>query len=871
MIKIDENAPEYYVLECVVSDEMADVGLAMELRKPQTIDQIAKKCGKSIEETQRLAMELAKIGGCIFHSENGVDVFELTVFVPGVMEKIVGNKELCEKYPQIPKAFEEYARLRGGMLAHNLPVGVGPMRVIPIETAVDGNTRTASFEEVSYFLNKNDLFAVADCSCRRSRRLLGEGCGHLEKDMCIQLGTGAEYYIRTGKARQITREEAFDIIKMAEENGLMHQIPNIDGAEDTHAICNCCSCSCYSLRNAAYFNAPDMIRSNFVSQVDKDKCVACGQCVENCPTNALKLGQKLCSKTPLETKETLSPRDHMWGKKHWNPEYRDNREDVVDSGTAPCKTECPAHIAIQGYIKLAALGRYTDALELIKKENPFPAVCGRICPKTCESVCTRGDIDEPIAIDEIKKFIADRELSKENRFVPKKKHDYGKQIAVIGGGPAGLSCAYYLAIDGYKVTVFEKQDMPGGMLMLGIPSFRLDKKVVNAEIEILRDLGVEFKTGVEVGRDITLQELRSNGFEAFYIAIGAQGGRKIGVEGENSDGVFAGIDFLREVNLGKKSKLKGKVVVIGGGNVAVDVARTAVRENVTAVEMYCLESRDEMPALDEEIDEAVGEEITINNSWGPNRIISKDGKVTGVEFKKCVSVFGTDGKFNPQYDENDIKIVDADCVLLSVGQSIEWGELLKDTKIELNRNRTAVADTLTYQTGEPDVFVGGDVCTGPKFAIDAIAAGKQGAISLHRSVWEGQSLTIGRDRREYHALDKDNVIVDGFDMAPRQKAGHTSEKSKSFNDNRATFTEEQVKKETERCLGCGAVIVNQEMCIGCGQCTTKCKFEAITLTKKYDKEGTTFENLPVKMGTHIIRRAANIAVRSVKDVFTEQK
>lgn len=866
MIKIDENTPEYYVLECVVTDEMADVGLAMELRKPQTIEQIAKKCGKSLEETKRLAMELAEVGGCVLYSENGVDIFELTVFVPGVMEKMVSNKELCEKYLQIPKAFEEYARLRGEMLSPKMPVGVGPMRVIPIQSSIDGDSHSASYEEISTILNKNTLFAVADCSCRRSRRLMGEGCGHLETDMCIQLGKGAEYYIRTGKAREITREEAFAIIKKAEENGLMHQIPNIDDGE-THAICNCCGCSCYALRNASYFNSPDMIRSNYVSEVDKDKCVACGQCVENCPINALQLGQKLCEKKTTPTKEILSPRDHIWSSEHWNPEYRENRKNVVESGTAPCKTECPAHISVQGYIKLASQGRYTEALELIKKENPFPAVCGRICPRKCEVACTRGDIDEPIAIDEIKKFIADKDLNEETRFVPIKRYEYGKQIAVIGGGPAGLSCAYYLAIDGYKVTVFEKQSKLGGMLTLGIPSFRLEKDVVNAEIEILKVLGVEFKTGVEVGKDVTLQLLREQGFKAFYIAIGAQAGRKLGIEGENAEGVITGVDFLREVNLGQKVNLEGNVVVIGGGNVAIDVARVAVRENASKVEMYCLESRTEMPALDEELNEALEEDIDINNSWGPKRIIVENGKVVGVEFKKCISIFDESGKFSPKYDETNVITVQADYVLLSVGQSIAWDNLLANSKVEFNPNYTAVADSFTYQTAQSDVFVGGDVYTGPKFAIDAIAAGKQGAISIHRFVWEGQSLIYGRDRREYHAFDKENVVVESFDTTLRQKAGHAKLNKTSFADNRITFTEEQMKKETERCLGCGSVVVNQEMCVGCGQCTTKCKFDAIKLVKKYDCVGTTFEKLPMKLAPNAVKRVGKTVARKVKGIF----
>ena len=376
----------------------------------------------------------------------------------------------------------------------------------------------------------------------------------------------------------------------------------------------------------------------------------------------------------------------MGGADKWNIDYRTNRQVVEDSGSSPCKAECPAHIGIQGYIKLASQGKYAEALELIKKENPFPAVCGRVCPRYCESACTRGDIDDPIAIDDIKKFIAEQDLNKDHRFVPKLRHEYGKKISVIGAGPAGLSCAYYLAIDGYKVTVFEKQKTLGGMLTFGIPAFRLEKDVINAEIDILRELGVEFKTGVEVGKDISLDQLRTQGFEAFYLAIGAQLGRNLGLEGEDAEGVITGVDFLRNVALNQDLKIEGKTIVIGGGNVAIDVARSATRVGSSKVDMYCLENRNEMPALQEEIEEALEEDIAINNSWGPKRIVVENGHIVGVEFKKCISVFDENKRFSPKFDENETKIVEANNVLISVGQGIDWGNLIEGSKIELNGN-----------------------------------------------------------------------------------------------------------------------------------------------------------------------------------------
>ncbi len=871
--EIKPEHPEYKILQPVVTDEMADVGLCLELRSPKSAEEISKLCGKSLKETERILWDMAVAGVCIIGKKDGVDKYWLEIWVPGHMEMIVNHpdKPSIQNFKQIAEAFDTYGKRRAPMAAGLFPVGKGPMRVIPIEKAIEGETRRASYEEVSYYLNENTVFSVSDCSCRTAREAMGEGCGHLKEEMCIQLGDAAEYYIRTKRAREITREEAFEIIKRAEENGLMHQMPNTDGPGKTHAICNCCGCSCLATRNASMFLNNDMVRSNYVSKVDKDKCVACGECAQVCPVNALKLGQKLCTKTPIEDKIRVDfPSNTEWGSDRWNPDYRINNINVVETGTSPCKTNCPAHISVQGYIKLASQGNYKEALELIKNENPFPAVCGRICPRKCETDCTRGDIDDAVAIDEIKKFIAEQDLDMKNRYIPKLRHEYGNKISVIGAGPSGLSCAYYLALDGYKVTVFEKHNALGGMLTLGIPSYRLEKEVINAEIDILRELGVEFKTGVEVGKDVSLKELRSQGYEAFYLAIGAQSGRKLDIEGEDAKGALTGIDFLREVNLGNFVKLEGSTVVIGGGNVAIDVARTATRVGASKVDMYCLESRKEMPALEEEIEEALSEDIEVNNSWGPTRILSENGIVVGVEFKKCLSVFDKEGKFRPVFDEKETKIVKTSNVLISVGQGMEWGNLLENSNVKLNPNKTIQADLFTLQTGEPDVFTGGDAMTGPKFAIDAIAMGKEGAISIHRYVQPGQSLVFGRDRRIYHALDKNNLTLEGYDTLSRQKVDHVdgAKAKKLFKDLRVTFTEAQMKKETERCLGCGATTSDEYMCLGCGVCTTRCKFDAISLVRKYDEESVAFEKLKPIIVKNMIKRKGRIAVRKANKFVT---
>lgn len=867
--KIDENAPEYYSLAAILTDEEADVAIAAGLRKERTAEYLAKKVGRPLEEVREIAETLGWKG--IFRvastQENGENGYYMQIFAPGIMEMMVNNKEILNAHPEVGKAFEEYTRIRMATMSPMMPDAYGLMRVVPVESAIKDIPNVSDYEKLSYYLNKYNLFSVSPCSCRSSRRIIEEGCGHLEEDMCVQMGRGAEYYIKTKRAREITREEALQIIKRAEENGLMHNMPNIEEAGESAAICNCCACSCFGLRVGLLYGARDVIRSNFVAKIDETKCVACGQCVETCPGNALKLGQKIATKKPLALpKKYRKMSNSVWHKSDWNVNYRENQQDVVETGTAPCKTACPAHIGVQGYLRLAAEGDYQGALSLIKKENPFPAVCGRICNHRCETECTRGLIDEAVAIDEVKRFIADHDLNKDTRYIPPMINQIGRpyeeKIAIIGAGPAGMTCAFYLAEKGYKPTVFEKEHRPGGMLMNGIPAFRLEKNVVEAEIDVLKEMGVDFKCGVEIGKDISISELRKQGYKGFYIAIGAQGGRSLGISGEDAEGVESGIAFICDVTLGKEKKLDGRTVVIGGGNVAVDVARTASRVGASETLMFCLEDKASMPADIDEVSEAEHEGIKINNSWGPKEILVENGKLKGVVFKKCVSVFDEEHRFAPKYNEAELMTVECEHLLLSVGQSIVWGELLSGTKVEFNRNGTIKADAITYQTAESDIFAGGDAYTGPKFAIDAIAAGKEAAISLHRWVHPGQTLTFGRDRRNYISLDKENVSIEqSYDNAKRQHPGYNLTKEKTFGDTRVTFTEDQVKKETARCLSCGATKVDEYMCVGCGLCTTKCQFDAIRLEKINDLHAGTFETMPIKVATHVLKKTGKIIAK----------
>lgn len=868
--------PEYYALSPILNDYQAKIAMHLKFREKLSAEDVAKASGEPYEKVKEALEYIAWAGVAFVNTIDGVDVYWQDIFVPGHLETINNNKELVAKYPEVGEAFYYFGSKKGPMAAGIMPIGGGPMRVIPIERSLDGNSRRASYEEISKYLKEAKVFSVSDCSCRTSRESMGEGCGHLKEDMCIQLDHAAEYYIKTGRGREITREEAFELIKRAEDNGLMHSIPNLDGPGHTHAICNCCGCGCYAMRLANEFINNDIVRSNYKSVVDESKCVACGECVDVCPTNALRLGQKLCAKTPIDEEIIkVTPRNTDWKEDKWNSDYRVNRKNALDSGTAPCITKCPAHIPVQGYIKLASQGKYTEALELIKKHNPLPAVCGRICPRLCEENCTRGEIDEAVAVDDIKKFIAEKDLHEETRYIPRKRHNYSdKKIAIIGGGPSGLTCAYDLAIDGYDITVFEKEKKLGGMLTLGIPSYRLEKDVIEAEIDVLRAMGVKFETGVEVGKDLTIQDLRDKGFKAFYVAIGAQAGRALGIEGEKAQEVISGVDFLRAVNLGDKTNVKGKVVVIGGGNVAIDVARTAVRlEEVTNVDIFCLESRKEMPAHPDEIEEALDEEININNSWGPTRVLTENNKVVAVEFKRCLSTIDENGRFNPKFDEKETKIIKCDYVLLSIGQTFAYGSLLAGEGVELAKRGTINADSVTLQTAESDIFAGGDVVSGPRFAIDAIAAGKEAAVSIHRFVQKGQSLIFGRDNHSYKALDKENLAdIKGYDETARQKTSHVDgkEAKKTFKDLRGTLTEEQIKKETARCLSCGATKTDEYLCVGCGACTLRCKFDAIKLVKVNDAEGFLIDELPKEVIKNTIKRKVKIAANKINP-FTKTR
>ncbi len=895
---VTADDPEYWGLAEIVTEEMADVALKMKVRRHYKIEELWKMndiAEADKEDFQKLLDEMSYIGLLEYDYGNNYDHngsipgptdrrYCLPMFVPGSAELFnmeegpEGNKRLRE-HPALASFFERMTFVPLDGITHMVPpggAGIG-MHVIPVEKAIEMEPGTIDLEHISYWLKKYEgHIGVGQCSCRVSRGILEDGCADDEMNWCVGVGDFADYCRETGKGHDVTYEEAMEIFRKAEDNGFVHQITNIDGENKIFGICNCNVNICNALRTSQLFNTPNMSRSAFTAKVEKDKCVACGKCVEYCPAGAVKLGQKLCKKdgTKVKYPKHELPDKLAWGKEKYDENYRDNnRINCYETGTSPCKAACPAHIAVQGYIRKAKEGKYREALALIKKDNPFPAICGRVCNRRCEAACTRGTVDEAVAIDAIKKFIAEQDLHEETRYVPpvviasNRLTQWEQKIAIIGAGPAGLSAAYYLATKGYKPVIFEKNARPGGMMTYGIPSYKLEKDVIEAEIDVLRALGVEIKCGIEVGKDITLNELREEGYQAFYIAIGCQGGRIPEIPGNDAEGIDIAVSFLHHATEDNTRKMTGKVLVVGGGNVAVDCARTAYRFGGSNVAMYCLEDRESMPATDDEIREALEEDIAIQNGWGPKEIIkTSEGRVQAVVFKKCTSVKDETGKFNPQYDEADTVTVECEHIIFAIGQSIEWGGLLEGSKVEFWHGNYPIADGLTYQTAEPDIFVGGDVYTGPKFVIDAIEAGKNAAESLHRYVHEGASMTIGRNRRDFHELNKDDILVESYDTIGRQEAAMNAETDHkhSFRDAHGILTEEQVHLEAGRCLGCGASVVDENKCIGCGVCTTKCEFDAIKLHRDHPEcsKMVRSEDKFKEIGKYMAKKSAGLAAEA---------
>lgn len=480
-------------------------------------------------------------------------------------------------------------------------------------------------------------------------------------------------------------------------------------------------------------------------------------------------------------------------------------------------------MSIQGYIALINEGKYDEALKLFKQDHPFPGVCGRVCHHPCEGECTRNDVDQPLAIRELHRFLADYEKSRGNYYIPEiTAEKRNEKVAVIGSGPAGLTAAYYLLQKGYQVTIFEKLPEPGGMMRVGIPEYRLPRDILAGEIQVVEKMGAEIKCGITFGKDITLESLKKDGYSAVFMAIGLHGGRRLGVGNEDVEGVLQGVDFLRDAAMGKKVEIGNDVIVVGGGNVAIDVALTAKRLGAENVTLICLEKREEMPAWEHEIEEALEGDIKIVNSFGPKDFfIDKSKRVSGIEFKTCTAVFDENGRFNPQYDEAVCQPFFGDTVIISIGQSTNL-EGIKEQGIAISRPGGLEADPVTLQTPIDWVFAGGDAFYGPKSVVDAVACGKEAAESIHRFI-NGLDLKEGREKKWEHVkpetadeVKQNRVKVRCLD--PKARECNFLEVSYGYN-------EDEAKAEAERCLKCG-------ICSECYQCVEACLAGAVDHTQQ---------------------------------------
>lgn len=477
---------------------------------------------------------------------------------------------------------------------------------------------------------------------------------------------------------------------------------------------------------------------------------------------------------------------------------------------APCKIACPAHVSVAGYVALIAKGRYKDALNLIRERMPLPGVCGRICSHPCESKCARQEVDEPIDILALKRFAGDSVVEEILSPPPRTKED---KVAIVGSGPAGLAAAYDLVREGYEVTIFEALPVAGGMLAVGIPEYRLPKRILQREIEYIKGLGVGLKTNTALGKDFSLSELIERGYGAIFIAIGAHKESKLPIAGAELEGTIVGTSFLREVNLGKEVRLGDRVLVVGGGNVAVDCARTAGRLGAEEVHIVCLESQEDMPAFASEVEEAEMEGIIIYPSRTVTRIFGTNGRVSGVECLKLRWMeFDKDGELHIDAIEGSEHDIAADTVIFAIGQTLDTDAVSRLDQVATTKRGTIAVNPETMETSQPGVFAGGDAVSGPATFIEAIASGQKAAFYIDLYL-KGKVLRKTYPFESIKAEDIEVDIPEDIEKAERVKMPELSvvERALSFKEVALGFTADMATTEAERCLNCAGALC-KEVC-----------------------------------------------------------
>lgn len=530
-----------------------------------------------------------------------------------------------------------------------------------------------------------------------------------------------------------------------------------------------------------------------IKQIDAAKCVGCGVCINSCSMDVLRLNPFLIEK-----------------------------EEIT-----PCRSACPAGVNMRGYICLLTEGKLEEAITLIREALPLPAITGHVCFHPCEKECARKEVDEAVNINALERYIADYWLQEKAKPALR---IYVKRVAVVGSGPAGLAAAYDLVKMGYPVTVFEAEPLLGGMLRTGIPEYRLPENILDAQIDYIKGMGVDFRTGVTFGKDLTLSELRKNEYGAILFVIGAQQSRRIDIDGAQLPDVLWGLDFLKDVKLKRKVRVKDRVVVIGGGNVGIDAALTALRLGAKDVRIVCLECREEMPAHDEAVKTAMDEGVDISVSWGPKRVVGDSKRVEGIELVRCLSVFDDAGKFNPSFDEKTTRFMEADMVIFAIGESTDLSVLPRGMK---TNNHHIVADPVTLETNLPGVFAAGVAVTGPGSVVEAIGSGKKAAVSIDRYL-RGKDLKVGRGT-EAKVVKK--PPREGVEKRARQAMSllPVDQRKSNFNEIKMGFDKDRAEQEERRCMACGsrAFIKYLDDCMTCYTCEKDCPEKAIFVSPEH--------------------------------------